>query len=125
MSVRISIVQRDSAVAEHSIRFDVDRSTVLGNPFKLRANASNAARVECLKLYRKWLWERIQERDQAIIAQLSKIKRAALMAPVELACHCAPKLCHASVIKNAVLWAIAKSEEVARRKQTVNRKVNA
>jgi hypothetical protein len=57
------------------------------NPFKLRRNATEAERSECVAMYERWL--RMQP---ALLAQLHTL------AGHDLACWCAPLPCHCDVL---------------------------
>lgn len=50
----------------------IGRGTPLGNPFTVKEHGEGKA----LELYKKWLWQRIAERDLAVLEALSKITEA-------------------------------------------------
>jgi len=70
----------------------VGRGTPLGNPYTLAEHGPAA-----LDLYETWLREKIVKGDRAIIAALDSIGPDSM-----LACSCAPRPCHASII--ARIW---------------------
>ena len=83
---------------------NVMRGSPLGNPFNITKTQSRELSIQN---YRKWLWNRINSRDKAVITELAKIKQLAQQGSVFLLCCCAPKKCHANVIKSCVLWALS------------------
>ena len=76
----------------------------LANPYTHKSNA-RAGRIrvtnrdEAVEMYRVWLWERICERDKAVLDSLRKITPTTI-----LICWCAPKRCHCEVIYRAAAW---------------------
>lgn len=81
----------------------VDRSTVLGNPFGI---GRDGTRDEVIAKYREWLWGQIEERGEvweALLRLLSRARRAGDNG-LGLACWCAPKRCHAEIIRAALIW---------------------
>ena len=103
----ITVVRTNSPLHDGIVRFIVDRSTVLGNPYRINPawDQNGAGRKRVIDLYRKWLWQKSQARDSSVLAELKRIKAAALVGPVELGCHCAPRPCHADVIARCIIWA--------------------
>lgn len=83
----------------------VDRSSILGNPFRL---ASESERPHVIAQYRRWLWARIQERG-AECRELQRIAKLSEEGHVALNCWCAPKACHADIIKSAAEWLLEES----------------
>lgn len=76
----------------------------LANPYTDKANARKgrirvANRDVAVEMYRRWLWERICEDNQEVLAELRKVTPT-----TALVCWCAPKRCHCEVISNAANW---------------------
>jgi hypothetical protein len=71
----------------------VGRPSPLGNPFILKKESD---RSHILEQYRKYLWEKIQARDETILQALSSLKD-----DDTLICWCHPKPCHAEIIIRA------------------------
>jgi hypothetical protein len=67
----------------------------LANPHKAR----DYGRGSTLPHYRRWLWQRIQADDPAVLAALRAIDEQTV-----LVCWCAPNPCHGDVIKAAAAW---------------------
>ena len=79
----------------------VGRPSPLGNPFKLECE-SNCDAV--IARYEVWLRERIAARDQRVCDELNRLYVIARdTGLLELACWCAPKRCHAEVIRKVLL----------------------
>jgi hypothetical protein len=70
----------------------------LSNPFKI---GKDGDRRTVILLYKQWLFEKMCMNDPAVMWELYRI---ASHREVILACHCAPKLCHASIIRDACDW---------------------
>ena len=79
----------------------VDRTTPLGNPYRIPENT----RDEAIFNYRKWLGNQLLNWPQDPPAQLffSIKNQLRLKGHVILACHCAPLACHADIIKEFLL----------------------
>lgn len=78
--------------------YKVDRTTILGNPFKM-FNESERDKV-CDNYYR-YFEEKISQNDRVILEELQKIKHLASKKPVfTIGCHCAPRRCHGDTIAN-------------------------
>ena len=72
----------------------------LGNPYRAGVDA------DPLRLYKRWLWSRIQGRTQAFV-ELCRIKDLVLAGQtIKLACWCAPLDCHGNIVKAAIEWMI-------------------
>jgi hypothetical protein len=88
----------------------VGRPSPLGNPYRLdhrtgevfdaESNRVGFGRVDALRLFRVWLHERLVADDPAVWRALRSIGPATL-----IVCSCAPKPCHADVIRSAWVWA--------------------
>jgi len=70
----------------------------LANPYPLKNSAGDTERVDVLSKYRSWLFNQIQSKNEAVIAELTMI---ASLKPT-LICYCSPKPCHADTIVKAV-----------------------
>ena len=77
----------------------VGRPSKLGNPFPMRTEADRDRVVE---QYRLWLREQYRARGP-VRAELERLLKVAQKQPLELVCFCAPKSCHADVIREAIL----------------------
>ena len=75
-----------------------------GNPFPLATNADDQARLDCVEKYRAYLWGQIKSGDVKHLEALIKQKNENNGKPLELACYCAPKLCHGDVLASALDW---------------------
>jgi len=80
---------------EGSIR--IDRKTRWGNPFPM-LNKSEVERTRVVTAYREHLWKQIQ-------SGVVRIPDLAELDGKDLACWCAPKLCHGNVLREAAAWA--------------------
>lgn len=76
----------------------------LANPYTCKRHSRRTrvyvpSRTRAVDCYRRWLWDRIQAKDEAVLAELS------LIGPeTTLLCWCAPKRCHSEVIRDASAW---------------------
>lgn len=75
----------------------------LANPFSVK----QYGRDGCIARYRKWLWQKIQDRDPSVLDALEKLKCIHGTGELNLVCHCAPLPCHADVIKACLEWMVA------------------
>lgn len=83
----------------------VGRPGPLGNPFKLGHESDRNAVIEG---YEAWLKQRIAARDKAVCDGLNRLYRIARdEGELELVCWCAPKPCHADVIRRVLLETLA------------------
>ena len=79
----------------------VGRPSPLGNPFKLGRESDRDA---VIARYEVWLRERIMARDKRVCAELNRLYLIARDTELlELVCWCAPKHCHADVIRKVLL----------------------
>jgi hypothetical protein len=67
----------------------------LGNPYTVEEHGREGA----IDLYRRWLWDRINDGDIKILYALSQISDDSI-----LVCWCKPKACHGEVIVAAWQW---------------------
>jgi Domain of unknown function (DUF4326) len=76
----------------------VGRPSALGNRFKLEHESKRDAVIQ---QYELWLQERIKARDARVCHELKRLYRITRdQGVLELTCWCAPKRCHADVIRN-------------------------
>jgi len=77
----------------------VGRPTVLGNPYTLQAYT----RTDAIARYRIWLRQQWQRQGEVHAALLQLARWYQARAQLTLVCWCAPRRCHADVIREAVL----------------------
>jgi len=75
----------------------------LANPFKVK---DFGGRGKTLPHYRRWLWERMQASDTAVLNALKAIDDRTV-----LVCYCKPGPCHGDVVKAAAEWVQAQSQK--------------
>jgi hypothetical protein len=76
----------------------VDRSSPLGNPFRMRSEAERD--IVCDK-YEKYFNEALLDNEPNICQSLANLRNILeRYGKIELFCWCAPKRCHAETIKN-------------------------
>jgi hypothetical protein len=83
----------------------IDRTTPLGNPFKLGDEDTPAVRERILQDYRRHLWREMQTPESTTSRELSRLfdlwqAQGVLM----LRCWCVPKACHGQVVARALVW---------------------
>lgn len=85
--------------ADNEILIYVGRPSVLGNPFPMRGEED---RDHVVAQYRQWL----DAQRRANSAAWREVKRLAALSAegkaLALQCYCAPRKCHADVIKSAI-----------------------
>ena len=85
----------------------VGRPSPLGNPFKLEQESD---RYAVIARYEIWLRERIAARDQRVCDELNRLHLIARdTGLLELVFWCAPKRCHADVIRTVLLGALERN----------------
>ncbi|MGB3495284.1 MAG: DUF4326 domain-containing protein [Elainellaceae cyanobacterium] len=110
--VNLVVSVRDRVEGAHYV--GRNRSSALGNPFKVGRHGS---RSEVVALYRSWLWREVVQpglSGQSCPAWhelLGLVARVRAGESLVLECHCAPLLCHAEVILRCVEWLV--SQDVA------------
>ena len=77
----------------------VGRPTVLGNPYTLQ----EYTRTDAIARYRLWLRQQWQRQGEVRAALLQLARRYQEQGEITLLCWCAPRPCHAEVIREAVL----------------------
>lgn len=99
--LRISVVHTKAARAAGAIRFYVGRPSALGNPYLMQKPEERAMVISGFEQY---LLEEVDNEGSAAKAAFERIVEACrLYEHVELACWCAPRKCHADVIRSLVL----------------------
>ena len=84
----------------------VGRPSPLGNPFKLERESDRESVIE---RYEVWLHEKIRTRNKVVCDELNRLYKIARDSGVlELLCWCAPKRCHADVIRFVLLKQLKK-----------------
>lgn len=82
----------------------VGRPSPLSNPFKLEHESD---RHVVIAQYEVWLRQRIAARDKHVCDELNRLYVIARDTELlELVCWCAPKRCHADVIRKVLLEAL-------------------
>lgn len=71
----------------------------LANPFKLDPKQPREAQLHLLVKYRRWLWDRIQAGDRAVLRALESITPSTY-----LGCTCWPAPCHVEIIIRYLRW---------------------
>jgi hypothetical protein len=79
------------------------KGSVLGNPFKLKPYGPYD-RGTTIKLYKKWLWNQMNNKESAVYSELQRLKDIADQGDLDLVCWCAPEACHGDIIKAAIEW---------------------
>lgn len=77
----------------------VGRGSPLGNPFKLKYDCAKE-RDRVIELYRKWLYKKIEENDKEVVNEMLRLYEISKNEDLHLLCFCAPKKCHAEIIKD-------------------------
>ena len=82
------------------------KGSPLGNPFKVKPFGPYERDESVLVHYRAWLWKEMQDRSEAVYAELIRLASIAKIAPLALSCWCAPQTCHGDIVKNAITFLI-------------------
>jgi len=77
----------------------VGRPSALGNPFPLRCEAERAA---VIRDYEGWLAEQLLDPTSAASVEIHRLAMLARTGDLCLVCFCAPKACHADIIKRTI-----------------------
>ena len=84
------------------------KGSALANPFKLEDTRDPEERDRVITKYRRWLWQKIQEKDSAVMTEVLYLKKQALTNDVNLLCFCKQLThevaCHGDVIKSCLEW---------------------
>ncbi|WP_009630447.1 DUF4326 domain-containing protein [Synechocystis sp. PCC 7509] len=98
------------------------KGSALANPFKLADTSNTEERDRVIAKYRRWLWQKIQEKDSAVMAELFYLKEQAIAQArtqgfandLNLLCFCKQPTrevaCHGDVIKSCLEWMINQEE---------------
>lgn len=89
-------IRAEEGVHEHYVgRIPWIGESSLASPFTNKRHG----RGEALRLYRRWLDERLRDplSDQSV--EMDRLRRIHEAGPMALRCHCAPLPCHAEVIR--------------------------
>lgn len=117
MTVRVVNIHKD-LIEDNEVLFMVDRTTSLGNPFKLE-NATTRERNKVILQFEEYFNSVVEAYDKndldmieylnrtnpnvdAMVQYLDKIIETAKYTNVALGCHCLPKRCHAAIIKSYI-----------------------
>jgi hypothetical protein len=68
----------------------IGRPSLLGNPFEIGVHGG---RGDVIRLYRRWLWNRILEQGE-VYAELKRLAKLAKQGDLTLICWCVPNSCH-------------------------------
>lgn len=103
---QINILNKHHGIAEDDRTIYVGRPSALGNPLTINDRWD---RDFVVAQYKKWIYLKIQEQNEKVINALDHIANLVLDdsgKPVNLLCWCAPKKCHAEVIREVIIKAI-------------------
>ena len=90
----------------------VDRTTPLGNPYKLEGEDTPTARAAVIEQYRQHLWRELQNPASAASQDLSKLREIWLEnGSLILRCWCTPRACHGQVIARALIWQVTTQQQ--------------
>ena len=77
----------------------VGRPSPLGNPFAMQGEAT---RAQVIRDYEDWLAEQLLDPSGAASIEMSRLAALARKEDMCLICWCAPKACHADIIKRTI-----------------------
>ena len=77
----------------------VGRPSPLGNPFPMQGEATRAA---VIRDYEDWLAEQMLDSRSAASIEIHRLAALARKHHICLVCFCAPKACHADIIKRTI-----------------------
>jgi Domain of unknown function (DUF4326) len=90
------------------------KGSALANPFRLLDTSNSEERDRIIAKYHCWLWQKIQEEDPTVMAELFFLKEQALTKDVNLLCFCKQPTrevaCHGDVIKSCLEWMLAQEK---------------
>jgi hypothetical protein len=78
----------------------IGRPSLLGNPYR----ASVCGRQKAIMLYRRWLWDRINERGEVYDEVMRLAELVAKQGDLTLICWCSPEQCHGDIVKRSIEW---------------------
>jgi hypothetical protein len=98
---KITVINRYKFVAQSvtATRLYVGRPTTLGNPYRKMSEAQRARTVE---QYEEWLRYRMRTRNQVRTEMERLLGLLQNGQDLELECSCAPRACHADIIKKVL-----------------------
>lgn len=97
-TIRIKNRRTDPLVSEWDVPVDRTGKSPLGNPFWMRDEMD---RDDVCKQYASWFARKVQAKDKLVIDELNRLYRiGSEHGQLNLFCWCAPKRCHAEVIKD-------------------------
>lgn len=99
----IQVVSKYSKYLPIGTVVNVMRPSVLGNPYRV----GEYSREEAVRLYNSWLRAKIAKKDPRVCSELNRLFNLAIGDGLTLECCCAPRKCHADVIKTVLDAAIA------------------
>ena len=77
----------------------IGRPSLFGNPYSVTVYG----RQEAIRLYRRWLWDRILEQGE-VYAELKRLAEMAKQGEVTLICWRPPEPCHGDMVRRSVEW---------------------
>jgi hypothetical protein len=77
----------------------VGRPSAVGNPFVMQGEAT---RAQVIRDYEDWLAEQLLDRRSAASIEIHQLAALARKQDICLVCFCAPKACHADIIKRTI-----------------------
>lgn len=77
----------------------VGRPSALGNPFPMTNKADDRERADVIAKYALWFRQQLDADNPEVLAEIDRIHTMLQDGPVYLMCWCAPKACHADVLK--------------------------
>ena len=77
----------------------VGRTSSLGNPFPMQGEATRAA---VIRDYEDWLAEQLLDPSSPASREIHRLAESARKQDLCLLCFCAPKACHADIIKRTI-----------------------
>ena len=77
----------------------VGRPSPLGNPFAMQGEST---RAQVIRDYEDWLAEQLLDPHSAASIEIHRLAALARKQDIGLVCWCAPKACHADIIKRTI-----------------------
>ena len=100
-SVLVANKYKPEAVPDGYTKISVMRPSVLGNKFKVGDKPGEYVRGEAVKAHETWFREEMREQESLVRAEVLKLaQRVATGEKIALVCCCAPKSCHANVLRS-------------------------
>lgn len=92
------------------------KGSALANPFTLKNTNNTEERDYVIAKYRSWLWQKIKEKDLAVMTELSYLKEQVIANDVNLLCFCKQPTrevaCHGDVIKSCLEWMMNQEKQL-------------